>query len=105
MEHIRVVQNEVIRIYDLDKQVIAVFQKSTGQFTTTCQLTPDEHNALMKTGNFGGGKGWFSGQVKNLSPVTPVNSFESDVTGVTPIDNSQVDNPGLLFFTNTINSK
>jgi len=111
---------EAIHIYDLDKQVIAMFKKSTGKFVTTCQLDRDEHEELLETGNFGGGKGWFSGQVKNLPPqqtgvntfesdvlgMTPVNkmdensspgftptsSFESDVMGITPIDNSQLDN-------------
>nr|UZC30167.1 hypothetical protein [Entomoneis sp.] len=112
---------EAIHIYDLDKKVIAVFKKSTGKFVTTCQLDRDEHNELLKTGNFGGGKGWFSGQVKNLPPqqtavntfesdvteitpispmnensspdFTPTNSFENDVMGITPIDKSQFDNP------------
>ena len=112
---------EAIHIYDLDKKVIAVFKKSTGKFVTTCQLDRDEHNELLKTGNFGGGKGWFSGQVRNLPPqqtavntfesdvtgmtpispmnensspgFTPTSSFESDVMGITPIDNSQLDNP------------
>ena len=60
---------------------------------TTCQLNRDEHNELLETGNFGGGTGWFRGQVKNLPPVTPVNSFDNYVIGLTPIDNSQVDNP------------
>jgi cytochrome b subunit of formate dehydrogenase len=45
-----------VHIYDKDKQVIAVFQKSTVQFTTTCQLTPAEEQELFKTGNFGGEK-------------------------------------------------
>ena len=77
---------EAIHIYDLDKKVIAVFKKSTGKFVTTCQLDRDEPNELLKTGNFGGGKGWFSGQVRNLPPQqTAVNTFESDVTGITPI--------------------
>ena len=112
---------EAIHIYDLDKKVIAVFKKSTGKFVTTCQLDRDEHDELLETGNFGGGKGWFSGQVKNLPPqqtavntfesdvrgITPINpmnensspgftptsSFESDVMGITPIDKSQFDNP------------
>ena len=112
---------EAIHIYDLDKKVIAVFKKSTGKFVTTCQLDRDEHNELLKTGNFGGGKGWFSGQVKNfppqqtavntfesdvmeMTPISPMDensspgftttsSFESDVMGITPIDNSQLDNP------------
>ena len=84
---------EAIHIYDLDEQVIAVFKKSTGKFVTTCQLDRDEHNELLETGNFGGGEGWFSGQVKNLPPEqTAVNTFESDVTGMTPIDNSEFDN-------------
>ena len=77
---------EAIHIYDLDKKVIAVFKKSTGRFVTTCQLTIEEHNELLKTRNFGGGKGWFSGQVRNLPPQqTILNTFESDVTGITPI--------------------
>jgi hypothetical protein len=47
---------------------------------------------------------------ENSSPnpgFTPMSSFESDVIGITPIDNSQVDNPfyGLLLFTNTGSSK
>ena len=98
-----------------------MFKKSTGKFVTTCQLDQNEHDELLETGNFGGGKGWFSGQVKNLPPqqtavntfesdvmgitpispmdensspgFTPTSSFESDVTGITPIDNSQLDNP------------
>lgn len=77
---------EAIHIYDLDKKVIAVFKKSTKKFVTTCQLDGDEHDELLETGNFGGGKGWFSGQVKNLPPQqTAGNTFESDVTGITPI--------------------
>lgn len=112
---------EAIHIYDLDKRIIAVFKKSTGKFVTTCQLDRDEHDELLETGNFGGGKGWFSGQVKNLPPhqtavntfesdvtgmtpispmdensspgFTPTSSFESDVMGITPIDKSQFDNP------------
>ena len=63
-----------------------MFKKSTGKFVTTCQLNRDEHNELLKTGIFGGGKGWFSGQVRNLPPQqTAVNTFESDVTEMTPI--------------------
>jgi len=39
---------------------------------------------------------------RNLPPVTPINSFESDVMNTTPIDDSQIDNPfyGLLLFIN-----
>ena len=70
-----------------------MFKKSTGTFVTTCQLGRDEHNELLETGNFGGGKGWFSKQVKNLPPKqTAVTTFESDVMGITPIDNSQFGN-------------
>lgn len=77
---------EAFHIYDLDEQVIAVFKKSTGKFVTTCQLDRDEHNELLKTGNFGGGKGWVSGQVKNLPPEQrSVNTFERDVIGITPV--------------------
>ena len=77
---------EAIHIYDLDKRIIAVFKKSTGKFVTTCELTAKEDAELKATGNFGGGKGWFSGAVKNLPPQqTAVNTFESDVTGMTPI--------------------
>jgi len=48
----------------------------------------------MQTENFGGQTGWFSGQAKNLAPnqssngITPTNSFESDVLGVTLVDGS-----------------
>lgn len=84
---------QAIHIYDLDTKVIAVFKKSTGTFVTTCQLTTNEHKQLLETGNFGGGKDWFSGQVRNLPPQqTIVNTFESDVTGITPIDNSELGN-------------
>ena len=114
-------QFEAIHIYDLNQHVIAVFKKSTGKFVTTCQLNPEEHEELLKTGNFGGGEGWFNGQVRNLPPqqtavnrfesdvtkitpispmnensspgFTPTSSFESDVMGITPIDKSQFNNP------------
>jgi len=63
-----------------------VFKKSTGKFVTTCQLDVDQRNKLLKTGNLGSGKGWFSGQVRNLpKQQTAMNTFESDVTRMTPI--------------------
>ena len=63
-----------------------MFKKSTGKFVTTCELTAKEDAELKATGNFGDEKGWFSEQVKNLPPhQTSVNTFESDVTGMTPI--------------------
>lgn len=96
-----------VMILDDDTKVVAVFNKQTGNFVTTCKLTEKEETELKTTHNFGGGEGWFSGQVKNLPPqqtavntfesdvtgITPTSSFESDVMGITPIDNSQLDNP------------
>ena len=88
---------EAIHIYDVDKRIIAVFKKSTGKFVTTCQLKLKEHTNLLKTGNFGGQEGWFSGQTRNLPPQqTAVNTFESDVTGMTPINSmNENSSPGL----------
>ena len=110
-----------VYILDNDTKVVAVFNKQTGNFVTTCQLKEKEEIELKTTHNFGGEEGWFSGQVKNLPPqqtavntfesdvtgmtpispmdensspgFTPTSSFESDVMGITPIDNSQLDNP------------
>jgi hypothetical protein len=83
---------EAIHIYDQDRRIIAVFKKSTGRFVTTCQLDIEEHKELVKTGNFGGNEGWFSGQARNLPPQqTAVNTFESDVMGISPINDSQFD--------------
>lgn len=43
-------------------------------------LNLKEDAELKATGNFGGGKDWFSGQVKNLPPQqTDVNMFEIDL--------------------------
>jgi hypothetical protein len=106
---------EAIHIYDLDKQIIAVFKKSTGKFVTTCKLTAEEDAELKATGNFGGGQvknlpphqtavNTFESDVTGMTPISPMNensslgftptsSFESDVMGITPIDKSQFDNP------------
>jgi len=46
---------DAIHIYDHDNRVIVIFKKSTGKFVTTCQLTSDEHDVLLDTGNFVGG--------------------------------------------------
>jgi hypothetical protein len=83
-----------VYIFDDDTKVIAVFNKQTGNFVTTCQLTEKQETELKATHNFGGGEGWFSGKVNNLPPkgITPINSFENDVMGITPIDDSQIDN-------------
>lgn len=59
---------EAVHIYDVDNRIIAVFKKSTGAFVTTCQLTAEEDLELKANGKFGGGAGWFSGQVKNFPP-------------------------------------
>lgn len=108
-----------IFIYDLDQQVIAVYKKETGEFFTTCQLTPKEHDLLLETGNFCSSKAWVEAQVDNfpsqqtpantfesdvmqVNPITltnensctgstPTNSFENDIMGITPIDKSQFD--------------
>ena len=83
---------ESINIYNEEKNRVGIFMRSTGEFITFCQPDEDEINDLEKTGNFGGQTGWFNGQAKNLPPqqnvendFTPVNSFESDVMGMSPI--------------------
>ena len=83
-----------VHIFDDDTKVVAVFNKQTGNFVTTCQLTEKQETELKATHNFGGGEGWFSGKVNNLPPkgITPINSFENDVMGITPVDDSQIDN-------------
>ena len=83
-----------VYIFDDDTKVIAVFNKQTGNFVTTCQLTEKQETELKATHNFGGGEGWFSGKVNNLPPkgITSINSFENDVMGITPVDDSQIDN-------------
>jgi hypothetical protein len=47
---------------------------------------------LSQTGNFGGQDNWFSSTPKNMPPqqklvsdFTPVNSFEKDIMGISPI--------------------
>lgn len=83
-----------VYILDDDTKVVAVFNKETGNFVTTCQLKEKEEIELKETHNFGGGEGWFSGKVNNLPPknITPINSFENDVLVITPVDDSQIDN-------------
>lgn len=110
-----------VYILDGDTRVVAVFNKQTGNFVTTFQLDEEEETELKTTHNYDGRKGYVSGQAKNLPPqqtamntfesdvtgitpispmdensspgFTPTSSFESDVMGITPIDNSQLDNP------------
>lgn len=86
---------ESINVYNEEYNRIGIFKRSTGEFITFCQPDEDEIDDLMTTGNFVGQTGWFSGQAKNLPPnqssqqnvaneMTPINSFESDVMGITP---------------------
>jgi len=84
---------ESINLYSEKHNRIAVFLRSTGEFITFCEPTLDELEDLSQTANFGGQDNWFSSTPKNLPPqqdfvsdFTPVNSFESDVLGITPVD-------------------
>ena len=83
---------ESINIYSEKHNRIAVFLRSTGEFITFCEPTLNELEDLSQTANFGGQDNWFSSTPKNMPPqqefvsdFTPVNSFESDVIGITPI--------------------
>lgn len=107
-----------INLFDLDTNLIAVYQKqSDGShlFLTTCTLTDKEIDHLKATnGNFvtervlkeqkavstfvidGMGITPISPMDENSPPnpgFTPTNSFESDVMGITSIDNPQSNNP------------
>jgi len=84
-----------INVFSEKHNRIAVFERETGQFITFCEPNQLEIDDLLETGNFGGGLNWFKGG-KNLPPVkpfedtplekfTPLNSFESDVMGITPV--------------------
>lgn len=95
-----------------EKNLIAIFKRSTGEFITLCEPDDDKRENLLQTGNFGGQLGWFSGQAKNVPPkgkaeqnvadeITLIDSFESHVMGITPApayEFSSVDegqNPGF----------
>lgn len=89
-----------VYIWDDDTKVVAVFNKQTGNFVTTCLLTEEQETELKTTHNFGGIEVRLSGQAKNLPPQqTAVNTFESDVTGITPI--SPMDENSFPGFTPT----
>ena len=84
---------ESINIYNGEQNRVAVFLKSTGEFITFCEPNVNEVKHLEQTANFGGqGQyNWFGSRSKNIPPqqefindFTFVNSFESDVTGITP---------------------
>lgn len=83
---------ESINIYNEEHNRIAVFLRSTGEFITFCEPTLNELEDLSQTTNFGGQDNWFSSTSKNMPPqqefvsdFTFVNSFESDVMGITSI--------------------
>ena len=57
-----------------------VFKKSTGEFATTCRLNDREHEELLRTGNFGGEKDWFSGKVRNIPKDTNINILKNQGT-------------------------
>jgi hypothetical protein len=101
-----------VNLFDPDTNVIAVYQKQLDGsylFLTTSTLTDRERDHLKSTnGNFVTEKileqqNWVSEGIgitpispmdENSSPgFTPTSSFESDVMGITLIDNSQSNNP------------
>lgn len=84
-----------INIYSEEENRIAIFKQSTGEFMTFCEPNESERDDLLETGNFGGQSRSFSGQAKNVPPkdkveqnvadeITPIDSFESHVMGITP---------------------
>ena len=83
-----------INLYNAKHNRIAVFLRSTGEFITFCEPVKDAKYDITKGGNFGGQDqdDSFISTPKNMPPqqdfvsyFTPVNSFESDVTEITPI--------------------
>jgi hypothetical protein len=83
---------DAVLIYDQEKRIIAVYEKLTGNFVTTCELNQDEDMELKATGNFAALKNGPGGEFTNLTPnlyfrsdMTPVNTFESDVMKMTPM--------------------
>ena len=103
-----------VNLFDPDTNLIDVYQKQpdgSNLFLTTCKLTRMEADHLKATnGNFVTERvlkeqnsvstleidAPISPMDENSSPnpgFTPTNNFESDVIGITPIDNSQSNNP------------
>jgi hypothetical protein len=83
---------ESINLYSEEHNRVVVFLRSTGEFISFCEPSLNEVEDLSRTENFGGQDNWFSSTPKNMPPqkdfisdFTPVNSFESDVMGITPI--------------------
>ena len=103
---------DCVNLFDPDTNVIAVYEKQpdgSNLFLTTCTLTDRESDHLKSTnGNFVTEKildqqNWVSEGI-GITPISPMDensspgfsrtsSFESDVMGITPIDNSQSNNP------------
>ena len=101
-----------VNLFDPDTNLIAVYEKQpdgSNLFLTTCTLTETERDHLKSTnGNFVTDKileqqNWGSESME-VTPISPMNensspgftstsSFESDIMSITPIDNSQLDNP------------
>ena len=103
---------DCVNLFDRDTKLIAVYEKQpdgSNLFLTTCTLTDLESDHLDSTnGNFVTQKileqqNWVSEgtEITPISPMdensspgfSPTSSFESDVMGITPIDNSQSNNP------------
>lgn len=101
-----------INIYNEEKNRIAIFKQSTGEFITFCEPTDQQQEVLLETGNFGGQPVGFRGQAKNIPPtvqaeqnvddeITLIDSFSSHVMGITPsptYESSRLDegqNPGF----------
>ena len=113
-ECITVVQSVKLNqlIYNEEKNRIAIFKQSTGEFITFCEPTDQQQAALLDTGNFGGQPVGFRGQAKNIPPtveaeqnvddeITLIDSFSSHVMSITPsptYESSRLDegqNPGF----------
>ena len=102
---------DYVNLFDPDTNVIAVYEKQpdgSNLFLTTCTLTDRENDHLKSTnGNFVTEKildqqNWVSEGI-GITPISPMDensssgfsptsSFESDIMGITPIDNSQSNN-------------
>jgi len=106
---------DTVNLYDPETGVIAVYQQQpdgSNLFLTTCTLTDKEIDHLESTnGNFVTQEileqqNWVKNDITFVNPIyennpmdansspgfTSINSFESDVMGITPIDNSEFNN-------------
>ena len=106
---------DCVHLFDPNTNVIAVYEKQpdgSNLFLTTCTLTEKESAHLYSTKrnfiieNILNQQNWVSGDI-GINPIPPSspmgensslgftsrNSFESDVMGISPRDNSQFNNP------------